>query len=76
MTVQVLPDLLGVERIHTDDQLAKVLTLTKSGFCRFAISQTCFTPAINAGIGVDLHGDETANGTSAEITFDARDFHT
>ena len=76
MTVQVLPDLLGVERIHTDDQLAKILALAKCSFCRFAVSQTCFTPAINAGIGVDLHGDETANGTSAEITFDARDFHT
>ena len=76
MTVQVLPDLLGIERIHTDDQLAKVLTLTKSGFCRFAISQTCFTPAINAGIGVDLHGNKAADRASAQITFDTRDFHT
>ena len=74
--MQVLPDLLCVERIHTEDQFAKILALAKCSFCRLAVSQARLAPAINAGIGVDLHGNKAADRASAQITFDTRDFHT
>ena len=74
--MQVLPDFLCVERIHTEDQFAKILALAKCSFCGLTVSQARFAPAINAGIGVDLHGNKAADRASAQITFDTRDFHT
>ena len=76
VAMQVLPNLLCVERIHTEDQFAKILALAKCSFCRLAVSQARLAPAINAGIGVDLHGNKAADRASAQITFDTRDFHT
>ena len=38
VAMQVLPDLLCVERIHTEDQFAKILALAKCSFRRLAVS--------------------------------------
>ena len=68
--MQVLPDLLGIKRVHADDQLGKILALTKCCLKAVAVCQTGLAPAVNAFVGVDLHSDELA-----QITLNTRDFH-
>ena len=70
VAMQVLPDLLRIKRVHADDQLGKILALTKCCFKAVAVCQTGFAPAVNAFVSVNLHSDELA-----QITLNTRDFH-
>ena len=70
VAMQVLPDLLRIKRVHADDQLGKILALAECCLKAVAVSQTCFAPAVNAFVSVDLHRDELA-----QITLNTRDFH-
>ena len=75
VAVQVLPDLLGVEGIHADDQLGKVLALAEGGLGAVAVGQAGLAPAVDALVGVDLHGNKAAEGARTQVAFHARDFH-
>ena len=70
VAMQVLPDLLGVKRVHADDQFGKILALAECCLKAVAVSQTCFAPAINTFVGVDLDGNEFA-----KIAFNTCDLH-
>ncbi len=75
VAVEVLPDLLSVEGIHADDQLGEVLALAPGGLGALAVGQAGLAPTVDTLVGVDLHGDESTQLISAQVAFDAGNFH-
>ena len=70
VAVQMLPDFLGVKGIHADDELGKILALAEGCLEAVAVGQASLAPAVDALVGIDLHGDEFA-----QIALHACDFH-